>query len=263
MSIKMIFNKDPHVTKNQAGITLLEMMIASSLGMGILAALFMLFDFNGKQTMHIKSQAELRNMLTLSVNQVGRQITKAGYGTKELESIVRNPGPSTDTLVIYQNLSEIKSTLSRDAVAGTKYIFIVSDSGFKSEAYIGFTFSGVQEIHKIDDINSAGGDFLIEIRGVLANTFLTGEPNIYPIDKFKLLADSADNQMYVYKNDQMMSQLHNVSAFKVNFRKKDGTITNNFFEIASLNYAITGKYKEHQQNLNLTISSTVIPRNRS
>lgn len=250
-------------TDGRSGFTLVEVTIALLIGAVLMGSLYRLWTENGRATMRIGNKSDFRERATLATTQLNRSITMAGYGMSKLDVLYRSRTQATDTLVVYSNPTERRTTLRDTARIGATSILIFTDTGFTVGGRLAITDSIQQEYATIAGItgDSANG-FTIALAGPLLHRYEPGVPDIYPVKKEKFFIDQ-DAKALVRRVDGENTVLAvGMTDFRADLKDGSGVEATSYKSIRVVIFSMTGTYKAPAGSFNtMRFSSTVIPRN--
>lgn len=249
--------------KRQAGFSLIEMMVAVVVGSLLITSLFRLWTHNQRTTDLIANKGDFRDKATLATTQLNRSITMAGFGISKMDVMRRQSGSLSDTLVVYSNTTERRTTLVDTAAAGTSMITVFKDSGFTAGCFLGITDSIKHEYARVDRMegDSINGFRLYLIAG-LGNSYLPGVPDIYPVQRERFYADAQNRTLVRFVDDRRLTIGAGVTTFRVQFLDLNGNSASTHRDIRVVTFSISGNYKAPTGSPStMSFSSTVIPRN--
>lgn len=247
----------------QSGFTLIEMLVSVVIGGVLITALFKLWNTNRLETDRIQTKADFRDRATLATTALNRSITMAGFGLSKIDVITHASGPLTDTLTLYTNVSERRTTL-RDSVAYlASEICVFNDSGFTEGSLIGITDSINQQfVRVVSIVGDSSTGFYFRIYPGLENAYVSGVPDIYPVQKEVFYIDGQDSSLVRHVDDRRNVLARGISEFRVDLRDGNGAIATQCRNIRVITFSVAGSYKAAGGVPNLMrFSSTVIPRN--
>jgi prepilin-type N-terminal cleavage/methylation domain-containing protein len=250
-------------TARQRGFTMVELMVALVAGALVVAAMFRLLDQNRKAADLISNRGDFRNQATLATTQVNRAITMAGFGISRMEVLKRSAGSLTDTLTVFSNPGERRTTLVDTATAGRTSFRVFKDSGLSVGGWVGITDSLKHEYVRVLGIEEDFVEgFRVHIYGQLANTYLPGVHDIYPVQRERYFIDPTERTLVRYVDDRRLKLAEGVTEFKVQLLTQTGSPASVHRDIRVVTFSLTGRYKAPAGTLNsMSFSSTVIPRN--
>lgn len=246
-----------------SGFTLAEMLVATVIGALLMTAVLRLWKANQSETNRIQDKTDFRDKATLATTKLNRSITMAGFGITKMDVIQRRAGTLSDTLTIYSNESELRTTLRDSAKISGSYLMVFKDTGFTEGGMLGITDSINQEYATIAAISGdTANGFRIELSSGLQNTYLPGVPDIYPVQKEIIYIDGSTSSLVrkVGQNRQVLSD--GITDFRVDMRDGSGNIATYYRNIRVITFSMMGTYKAPSGTPNqMRFSSTVIPRN--
>ena len=127
----------PFTHGRQVGFTLIELLVSMVIGALLVGSLFQLWNNNLRSTYRIQKRGDFRDAATLATTQLNHSIMMAGFGMSKMEVMVKATSDSTDTLTLYSNTSEIRTTLRDTAREFAHEIVVFKDTGFVIGSYIG------------------------------------------------------------------------------------------------------------------------------
>lgn len=247
----------------QLGFTLAELMVALVAGALVVAAMFRIFDQNRKAADLISNRGDFRDKATLATTQVNRAITMAGFGISRMEVLKRSAGQLTDTLTVFSNPGERRTTLVDTARGGSTSFHVFKDTGLSVGGWIGITDSLKHEYVRVLRIEPDFVEgFQVHVYGQLANTYLPGVPDIYPVKRERYFIDPADSVLVRYVDDRRLELAGGVTEFRVQLLTQAGSPASVHRDIRVVTFSLTGRYKAPAGTpSSMSFSSTVIPRN--
>lgn len=249
--------------RRQAGFTLVEMLVAVVTGAILVAAAFRMLNANQRTADLIAEKGDLRDQATLATTQVNRTLTMAGFGITRMDVVFRKAGSLTDTVIVWSNPSERRTTLIDSAPAGTNVLRVFKDSGFTQGCFLGITDSLKHEYTRVTSISgdSVNG-FRIYLSGSLENSFAAGVPDIYPVRKERIFADPEEKALIRYVDDRRQTLGEGITAFRAQLLNVNGATAASHKDIRVITFSLTGSFKAPAGSSGLmSFSSTVIPRN--
>lgn len=247
----------------QQGFTLVELMVALVAGALVVAASFRLLDQNRKAADLISNRGDFRDKATLATTQVNRAITMAGFGISRMEVLTRSSGSLSDTLTVFSNPGERRTTLVDTAREGGNSFRVFKDTGLSVGGWIGITDSLKHEYARVLSIEKDLVEgYQVHVYGHLANTYLPGVPDIYPVKRERYFIDPADSTLVRYVDDRRLSLASGVTEFRVQLLTQAGYPASVHSDIRVVTFSLTGRYKAPAGTpSSMSFSSTVIPRN--
>jgi prepilin-type N-terminal cleavage/methylation domain-containing protein len=246
-----------------AGFTLIELLVSLVIGSFLVTALFQIWNTNRKETDRIQTKADYRDRATLATTALNRSITMAGFGLSKLDVISRVSGSLTDTLKLYSNAEERRTTLRDTARIGSVQLTVFKDSGFTVGTLIGITDSLKQEYVRLTAISGdASSGFRFTVSPALGNAYLPGVPDIYPVQKETFYIDHADSVLVRLVDSRRIELAQGITEFRVDLRDGSGAPATKCKNIRVITFSLTGSYKAPTgAPSQMSFSSTVIPRN--
>jgi prepilin-type N-terminal cleavage/methylation domain-containing protein len=245
------------------GFTLIEILISLVIGSLLLTSLFKLWNTNQKETNRIGAKSDFRDRVTLATTQLNRSIIMAGFGISKMDVIVKSASSLTDTLTLYSNATEFRTTLRDTASESVTLITIFKDSGFVVGGYIGITDSLHSEFNRITAISgdSASG-FDISLQRPLGHKYLSGIPDIYPVALEKFYIDGTDHTLIRIIDERRMALAKDMTEFRVSLLDASGNPASSYKSIRVVTFNLAGNFNASTGTPSLMrFSSTVIPRN--
>jgi prepilin-type N-terminal cleavage/methylation domain-containing protein len=249
--------------KRESGFTLVEMLVALVIGSMVITAVFRIWRANQSESTRIGIKSDFRDRATLATTSLNRAITMAGFGMSKMNVIQKGSGSSTDTLTLFSNPQERRTTLRDTARLGSNEILIFTDSGFVVGGMLGITDSLQQEYAKIIDIHGdTASGFRITLAGQLEHTYKPGVPDVYPVEKERFFIQGSSQTLFRIVGDRNIALAKGITEFRVDLRDASGNPTNISKNMRVVSFQFTGTYKAPQGTPNqMRFSSTVIPRN--
>lgn len=245
------------------GFTLVETMISVVIGAVLLGSLYQLWTANQRSALRLGNKTDFRDRATLATTQLNRSITMAGYGMSKMDVIFRTHAETTDTLIVYSNPADRRTTLKDTARIGATSILIVTDTGFVAGGRLGITDSLQQEYATITAISGdTAHGFTVTLSGPLQHRFNPGVPDIYPVQKEKFYIDRNASAL-IRKVDGVTTTLAGgMSDFRADLLDGSGAQATSYRLIRVVSFSMTGTYKIPAGTFStMRFSSTVIPRN--
>lgn len=249
--------------ESQSGFTLVELLVSVLVGSILMTTLFKLWNTNRLETDRIQTKSDFRDRATLATTSLNHSITMAGFGLSKIDVIAHGSGQLTDTLTLYSNASERRTTLRDSAAYHASEICVFNDSGFTEGSMIGITDSINQQFARVVSISGdSSTGFYLSIDPALDNAYAAGVPDIYPVRKEVFFIDGRDSSLVKDFDDRRNVLAHGISEFRVDLRDGSGAIAANCRSIRVITFSVAGSYKAAAGSPSLMrFSSTVIPRN--
>lgn len=245
------------------GFTLVEMLVALVASAILVSALFKLWTHNKRTSDYLATKGDFRDRSALATAQLNRSVTMAGFGISRMEVLRRGHGQDTDTLTVFANSTERRTTLIDSAMAGSTTIKVFKDSGFSVGCFVGITDSLKHEYARVGAISgdSVNG-FELTLTDGLANTYAAGVPDIYPVQRERFYVDARDSSLVRYVDDRRLVVARGIYEFRVQFLDHGGAPVNRHRDIRVVSFSLTGTYKAPAGAPGtMSFTSTVIPRN--
>ncbi|MDB5051486.1 MAG: hypothetical protein JWO30_4557 [Fibrobacteres bacterium] len=246
-----------------SGFTLMELLVSLVIGSLLITGLFKIWNTNRKETDRIQTKSDFRDRATLATTALNRSITMAGFGMTKMDVITKRSGVATDTLILYSNSQERRTTLRDTARVYDTEITVFTDSGFTVGGLIGITDSIQQEYARVGGISgdSASG-FRLRLADGLQHKYKPGVPDVYPVEKETFFIDNSANALMRIVGSRRIALANGITDFRVDLRDASGNATNSSKSIRVVTFSMTGTYKAPAGTPSLmNFSSTVIPRN--
>ncbi len=250
-------------SESQRGFSLPEMLVALVVGSLLIMGLFRIWNQNRRTTDLIANKGDFRDRATLATTRVNKSVTMAGFGITRMDVVKRRPGSVTDTLVIYSNPSERRTTLIEAVSAGARELKVFKDTGFTAGCFLGITDSLHNEYVRVEDIEGNESDgFRLALSGGLSYAYQAGVPDIYPVQREIIFADTAAKALIRIVDDRRQSLGSGITEFRVQLLDNSGNAAATQRELRVITFSLTGNYKALAGMPSLmTFTSTVIPRN--
>lgn len=250
-------------SESQKGFSLPEMMVALVVSSFLVLGLFRIWNQNRRTTDLIANKGDFRDRATLATTRVNKTVTMAGFGITRMDVVSRRSGLGTDTLVVYSNPSERRTTLIESVSAGGRELRVFKDSGFTVGCFLGITDSLNNEYARVEGIGGNESDgFRLTLSGGLSNAYLAGVPDIYPVLREKIFADAEAKSLIRVVDDRRQTLGDGITEFRVQLLDNSGNTAATQRELRVITFTLTGSYKAPAGVPNLmTFTSTVIPRN--
>jgi prepilin-type N-terminal cleavage/methylation domain-containing protein len=245
------------------GFTLVEVLISLVIGAALVSTLFQLWSANQRQSLRLGNKGDFRDRATLATTALNKSITMAGFGMSKLDVIARAHAEATDTLILFTNSSERRTTLMDTAALGATSIRIFSDTGFAAGGMFGITDSLQQEFATIVSVSGDSSQgFLLTLSAPLAHRYNPGVPDIYPAQKEKFFIDGASHSLIHRVDGANIVLAQGINDFRVDLKDGSGNQATSYKAIRVVAFTMTGTYKAPEGTFNqMRFSSTVIPRN--
>lgn len=247
----------------QTGFTFIELLVSVVIGGMLMTSLFKLWKTNQSETNRIQTKVDYRDRFTIATTAVTRSITMAGFGMSKMDVIIKRTGSFTDTLILYSNESERRTTLRDTARAGSGVFRVFKDSGFVEGGIIGITDSLRHEYVRISSISGdTNSGFLLSFSPALQNTYASGVPDIYPVQKDVFYIDGTQQTLIRKSGENRIVLSTGMTDFRIDLRDGSGNPAISCQSIRMVTFSLLGTYKAPTGTPNLMrFSSTVIPRN--
>lgn len=252
------------IRRPEAGFTLIEMMVSVVLAAVVVAALFRMWGDNQNATLRMANKSDFRDQATLATTALNRSITMAGFGLSNLDVIAKRSADSSDTLILYRNPDEERTTLIDTARANSTKLIVFSDTGFVEGELVGITDSLHQEFVGIASITGdSEHGFEITLSSALKYRYDPGVPDVFPAVKEKFFIDR-ESKVLVKRTSagDEMSLAEGMTHFRVDLKDGAGNPATSYKNIRVVTFSLAGTYKAPEGTFNqMKFSSTVIPRN--
>ncbi len=249
--------------RRDRGFTLVEAMVSVLVGALLLTGVYKLWLANHNTSERLGNKTDFRDRATLATTRLNRSITMAGYGMTKLDVLSRVRTEAGDTLIVYSNPTERRTTLRETANIQATSILVFTDTGFVAGGLIGITDSLQQEYATITSVtgDSANG-FRLNLSGGLQHKFLFGVPDIYPVQKEKFFIKQATKELIRKIDGSSVVLADGINDFRAELKDAAGNDATSYRAIRVVTFSMTGTYKARQGSFNtMRFSSTVIPRN--
>lgn len=250
-------------TGREGGFSLAEMLVALVVSSFLIAGLFRIWNQNRRTTDLISNKGDFRDRATLATTRINRSITTAGFGISQMDVIKRTVGAHTDTLVVYSNPTERRTTLIDSVLAGHSMLRVFKDSGFTVGCFLGITDSLNHEYARVDRIEGNIDDgFRFYLSGGLTYGYKAGVPDIYPVQRERIYADVENKALIRYVDDRRQELGEGIIQFRAQLLDHYGNAASAHKDIRVVTFTLAGNYKAPTGMPSLmSFSSTVIPRN--
>lgn len=247
----------------ESGFSLVEMLVATVVGAILMTAIYQLLNNNRSRTDFIQNKADFRDRATLATTSLNRSITMAGFGMTRINAIKAGRGQLTDTLTVYTNQAEERTTLRDSANANSMELVVFKGTGFVAGGMLGITDSLNQEYAVIASISGdSSTGFRLQLAGGLLNAYSPGVPDVYPVQKEVIHIDDTDSSLVRHAGGRRTVLAESITGFRVDMRDAAGNTTNISRNVRVVTFSLTGTFKAPSGAPNLMhFSSTVIPRN--
>jgi prepilin-type N-terminal cleavage/methylation domain-containing protein len=249
--------------RRDRGFTLIEAMVSVLMGALLLTGVYRLWLANHNTSARLGSKTDFRDRATLATTRLNRSITMAGFGMTKLDVLFRVRTQATDTLVVYSNPTERRTTLRDTAFIGNTSILVFTDTGFAAGGLIGITDSLQQEYATITGVtgDSASG-YRLGLASALQHKYLAGVPDIYPVQKEKFFINLGTKSLIRKVDGASVVLAQGITDFRADLKDASGNDATSYRSIRVVTFSVTGTYKAPEGSFNtMRFSSTVIPRN--
>jgi prepilin-type N-terminal cleavage/methylation domain-containing protein len=250
---------DPTHLNRKRGFTAIELIIGVVLSSLVLTGIYRLWKSSTTESTKIQSKIDLRNQMALSTKRLNQSITVAGLGLNKVVGLQKSDAVGSDTLFVYTNDQEAKTTLETPYNHGQTYVRVVDDGIFEGARFVALTCGSVGEIRTIRE--TASGK--IYLHSAFANDFDVACTQVMPASREMFYSDQSQKKLVRIVNLSSPAIVGNsIHNFQVSFRDRNGTQTDNLGEVKFVNYSLTGIYSVSHGDLSSIVhSSTSIPRN--
>jgi prepilin-type N-terminal cleavage/methylation domain-containing protein len=249
--------------RRDRGFTLIEAMVSVLMGALLLTGVYRLWLANHNTSARLGSKTDFRDRATLATTRLNRSITMAGFGMTKLDVLFRVRTQATDTLVVYSNPTERRTTLRDTAFIGNTSILVFTDTGFATGGLIGITDSLQQEYATITGVtgDSASG-YRLGLASALQHKYLAGVPDIYPVQKERFFINLGTKSLIRKVDGASVVLAQGITEFRADLKDASGNDATSYRSIRVVTFSVTGTYKAPEGSFNtMRFSSTVIPRN--
>jgi prepilin-type N-terminal cleavage/methylation domain-containing protein len=249
--------------RRDRGFTLIEAMVSVLMGALLLTGVYRLWLANHNTSARLGSKTDFRDRATLATTRLNRSITMAGFGMTKLDVLFRVRTEATDTLVVYSNPTERRTTLRDTAFIGNTSILVFTDTGFAAGGLIGITDSLQQEYATITGVtgDSASG-YRLGLASALQHKYLAGVPDIYPVQKERFFINLGTKSLIRKVDGASVVLAQGITEFRADLKDASGNDATSYRSIRVVTFSVTGTYKAPEGSFNtMRFSSTVIPRN--
>lgn len=245
-------------SKTSAGFTTVELIIGFTVGAIVLAGVYRLWTTNSYEGMRLQQKIELRNQMALSTKKLNQSIIEAGYGLDKVIGLAKDDAIGTDTLTLYRNPSQLRTTLAGSYQHSHAYLTVSNGSLFTSAKYIVLVNGNIGEVRSITRIE--GSTILLSRR--FDRDYAVAGTSAMPCIQDKYYTDQQTNHLVRVVDGNPTIIGRKILNFQVSFRDKNGNQTENLSQIRFVNYSLTGVYTAQEGALSSVVfSSTSIPRN--
>ena len=246
-------------SSSQFGFSLIEIMVGVVVSSIVMGSLYGLWKRSDMASRHLQQKSELRNRMTLINKTMQNSITLAGYGLINVVDIYKDDATGSDTLTIYSNPASVRTTLTSAHNHSSPSIHISSTSSFAVGSYVAISDGTNNEIRKITQIS---GNY-ITTSSKFSYDYAIATSTIFPVTKYRYFSDQTLEKMMYEVNDASAKVIGDkIKNFQIAFLDKNGSATNIYTQIRSVNYSITGIYPIPTGEISaVTVSSNAIPRN--
>jgi len=245
------------------GFTLIETMVSVLLGAMLLASVYYLWSANNRSAYRLGNKSDFRDRATLATTRLNRSITMAGFGMTKMDVLFRVRTEATDTLIVYSNPTERRTTLRDTARIGTYSIVVFTDTGFAAGGRIGITDSIQQDYATIASVtgDTANG-FTLTLTSALQHKYNPGVPDVYPVQREKFYINQTTKALVRKVDATITSLAEGMTDFRVDLKDGSGNDATSYRTIRVVTFGLTGTYKASVGTTStMRFSSTVIPRN--
>lgn len=254
---------NPPATGREGGMGIPELMISLVIGALLLSGLFHVWNVNQKESNRIQNKAESRGQLTLAANRLQKSLTLAGFGMDRITTIFKGEGTPSDTLIVYSNEPENRTTLTDTTQVGDTLFLVANARGFKVGCWLGITDGGRQEYLKVRDLDSTteGANYLAVEPSRYG--YIAGSPDIYPVKREKFYTDARSLALVRIVDNTPEEVARGISDLQIEFKTRQGASTQDARLMKMMSFSFKGSYDSSATAAmnKVTFSSTVIPRN--
>jgi hypothetical protein len=240
------------------GFSLIEALVGMVVGTIVLAGAYSLWSTHQENSFLIGKKIDTHNELTLASKRLQRAVTLAGLGLGGAANLDKDDAVGTDTLVLYHNPNEQRSTLVSDAASGVTAIHVDNPSPFISAGYVAIARDGHGEIRRIAAVSGS----TIELVSPFGSAYPALGSMVYPASRERYYTDQ-DSAIFVREVDgEPYEVARSVKNFQVSFLDGEGEAAATPAEVRSVRFSLTGTYPAKEGALSsMNLSSTAIPRN--
>lgn len=263
MNNTMLQFRDPMANrkgaKRQAGFTVAEIVVGMTIGAFVLAGLYRLWSNNSEESLKLQRKIEIRNQVALSTKRLNQSITLAGIGLEKVVGLTKADAVGSDTLVVYTNASEHRTTLILSHHPQYSMVKVADGSIFANASYVVLTDGTNGEARRI---RSREGSTLF-LSENFNHQYAVATTTVMPATSHKFYSDQDREMLVCVVNAGDPSIVgRKIKNFQISFRDRNGGVTHALREIRFVNYSLTGVFPTREGAINSVVySSTSIPRN--
>jgi prepilin-type N-terminal cleavage/methylation domain-containing protein len=243
----------------QSGFSLVELLVGMVVSALVLAGAFSLWHTHQTEDYRLGKKIDLRNGMTLSSKRIQRSVTMAGFGLQGSANLAKEDAVGSDTLILYSNPSEAKSSLTYDVThSGGAAIQVDNPGAFATATYIAVKTGTSAEMRMI--VFRSGSS--LYLNSAFTNDHPRATSTAYPATRERYYTDQALSQLMRDGQGTASVVARNVKNFQVSFKNKHGESTEIPAEVRTVQFSFTGIFPAPEGALNsIVFSSTAIPRN--
>lgn len=246
-------------SKRQSGFTVAEIIVGMTIGTFVLAGLYRLWSNNSEESLKIQRKIEIRNQVALSTKRLNQSITLAGIGLEKVVGLTKADAVGSDTLVIYTNPNEHRTTLVMAHHPQYSMIRVADGDIFANASYVVLTDGTNGEARRI----RAREGSTLYLSENFSYQYTVAATTVMPATSHKFYSDQEREMLVCVVNEGDPSIVgRKIKNFQISFRDRNGAVTQALREIRFVNYSLTGVFPSREGAINSVVySSTSIPRN--
>lgn len=244
--------------KRQGGFTTIEIMIGTVIGGIVLAGAFGVWKSSQEEGHRLQKKNQLRDQMALASKQIQRSITLAGTGMGLAPNLVRADAVGSDTLMIFTNQGEARSSLVSNPAVGQYTVFVADGSIFQNARFLALADTARGEVKPIDRVQGT----VVILGKPLERSYDRMVTMAIPAKREKYYSDQESKTLIRMVDGQAKVMGEDILNFQVSFRDRRGASTNDPRQARTVWFSYTGTFPAREGALNsLLFTSTAIPRN--
>ncbi len=228
------------------------------IGAIVIAAAYSLWLTHQQESFLLGKKIDVHNDLTLASKRLQGSVTLAGLGLGGAANLSMSDAGGSDTLILFLNSQEKRTTLLMDAPTSLASIQVDDPAPFTNAAYVAISNAGHGEIRRIVNISGS----TIHMDTTFSVAYPMAGSMVYPAARERYFS-SQDSAQFIHEvgGEERIVARH-LKDFQVSFVDEDGALTGIPADVRSVRFSLTGIYPAKEGALNsMILSSTAIPRN--